>query len=84
MVEAPRADRTDQALMSVIHRRARGSIWTNRENWSSSSPIDDWHGVLTLQPGRVFTLDLTRNRMRARIPSGVGGLGGLGYLRLGG
>ena len=87
----------DIEALTVLFNATGGSNWTNKENWLSEAPLNDWYGVATDEIGRVAGLDLPNNNLRGVFPPEMadlaslknlnmslnGGLGGPLPLRLG-
>ena len=81
MVRAPSAS-GDRAALIALFTATGGSNWTNRTNWSSDTPIREWHGVTTDANGRVTRLHLHENNLQGPIPLELGNLTNLEELGL--
>ena len=71
----------DRAALVTFYNAMNGNNWTNKSNWLSSQPIDEWYGV-SASSGRVRQLDLSYNNLSGSIPSSISNLGGLLILQL--
>ena len=74
----------DRDALIALYRATGGANWTNKENWLSNRPLDDWHGVTTSSAGRVTWLELSENGLRGEIPAAIGDLDRLLVLLLSG
>ena len=43
----------DRAVLVALYNAGGGDNWTNRSNWLSDEPINDWYGITTDANGRV-------------------------------
>lgn len=82
MTSSMKAAYSDRTSLTTFHRATTGTRWTNSRNWLGESLIGCWHGVLTLEAGRVFSLDVSNNNLSGALPGLLGELTSLGYLRL--
>ena len=71
----------DRAALVALYKAMNGNNWTNKSNWLSVKPLDEWHGV-SASSGRVRALNLARNNLSGSIPSSISNLGGLLILQL--
>ena len=55
----------DRAVLVALYNATDGPNWENNSNWLSDAPIGEWHGVTTDNRGRVTSLHLIGNRLRA-------------------
>jgi hypothetical protein len=69
-----------EALVA-LYNSAGGASWTNHTNWLVTSTPCDWFGV-TCATGHVTQLDLVNNGLSGTIPSELGDLTSLTFLRL--
>ncbi|MDE2963436.1 MAG: hypothetical protein OXU26_05965, partial [Acidobacteriota bacterium] len=76
--QSPAAER--EALVAV-YNATDGANWSNNRNWLSDEPLEEWHGV-TVQDGRVTSLDLNDNQLTGSIPAELGNLVNLRFLVL--
>ena len=73
----------DRAVLVKLYEATNGPNWTNKENWLSTAPLGDWHGVATDTNGRVVYLSLWDNNLRGPIPVQLAQLTKLTSLELG-
>ena len=73
---------TDRAALVALYHATSGDNWIINDNWLSNAPLDSWAGVDTDSQGRVETLWMTGNRLRGRIPTQLGRMEKLKWLRL--
>ena len=64
----------DRDALIALYRATDGPNWTNRENWLSNRPLDEWHGVTTGANGRVTWLELSDNGLSGSLPAAIGDL----------
>ena len=62
------------AALQALYNATEGSNWTNSDNWLTSEPLSDWHGIETDNDGRVTEIYLIGNNLNGEIPSELGGL----------
>ena len=67
---APRA--SDKEALVALYNATGGENWKNSTNWLSDAPIDEWHGVVTDDSGRVVALSLHWNNLRGLDSRGSG------------
>lgn len=72
----------DRAELIKFYHATGGSNWTNSANWLSDAHIDNWHGVVTDDDGRVIELDLGDNGLSGELPPGLTNLAKLEELLL--
>ena len=75
--------RSDREVLEVFYNSTGGDGWTNRTNWKTSAPLDEWFGVTVDAEGRVTELELYANELMGPIPTTVGQLVNLRTLNLG-
>ncbi len=83
-VNASARPQNDREVLEVLYDSTGGESWTNRSNWKTSTPLDDWYGVTIDTAGRVTELDLSGNDLTGPIPAALGDLELLQTLSLGG
>ena len=66
-------DRQREILME-LYRSTNGSGWRKKDNWGSTRPFRDWHGVKCDGSGHVTTLALGGNELRGRSQISKGNL----------
>ena len=78
----------DHAALVALYHATRGEAdtpgWTDKTNWLSDKPLNEWHGVSTNAQGRVDSLNLDQNNLSGELPEIIGDLGQLVYLNLSG
>ena len=72
----------DRAVLVRLYEATNGPNWTNKENWLSTAPLGDWHGVTTDTNGRVVHLRLGDNNLQGTIPTELAQLTNLTWLSL--
>ena len=72
----------DRAALEALYNSTGGANWTNRTNWLSDRPLDEWHGVTINANGRVTGLGLEQNKLNGSIPAEMGNLKALQRLSL--
>ncbi len=82
VVQCESDTKTDRDILEALYNATDGPNWTNKDNWLTDAPLDQWHGVSTDDQGQVIDLDLRRNRLSGSIPSELGSLANLTQLWL--
>ena len=72
----------DTGFLTVFYNSTGGSDWTNKDNWLSDAPLNDWYGVSTDEAGRVKSLVLPGNNLRGVVPPEIADLANLRGLNL--
>ena len=72
----------DRAVLVALYNATDGDNWTDKENWLSDEPLEEWQGVTTDDEGRVIELHLWENNLQGSIPSELGNLSKLTTLEL--
>ena len=80
----PFCNESDVAALESLYEAAGGTNWANSAGWGTSGVLDEWYGIRTDSLGRVTALDLSRNRIAGRLPSGLGQLDRMKELRISG
>ena len=75
---------SDREVLEVLYDGTGGPGWTNRRNWTTSAPLDQWYGVTTNADGRVVSVELGDNGLAGPIPASLGHLASLKSLWLSG
>ena len=75
---------SDREVLEVLYDGTGGPGWTNRRNWKTSAPLDQWYGVTTDTAGRVMDLRLDDNGLTGPIPGALERLANLRWLHLDG
>ena len=68
---------SDFAALVALYSATDGASWTYSDNWVSTQPLGEWHGVITDSNGRVSEVRLGGNQLMGEIPSELGNLGEL-------
>ena len=79
---SPRLIAEDRAALVAFYQAAGGAGWTLNYGWLSDAPVDQWHGVVTDNVGRVSGLILDDNGLSGAIPPELGRLSNLIALNL--
>ena len=81
VVTQKRKDISREVLLD-FYKSTNGDGWKNNTNWCSDKPLSEWYGISTDQNGEVITINLDRNNLIGQLPSNIGDLRRLRYLRL--
>ena len=73
---------SDRDILVAFYEATGGANWSDKSNWLSDAPIDEWHGVTTYGSGRVTELGLSGNQLSGEIPTWLGNLVNLELLAL--
>ena len=76
------APATDREILEMLHAATLGRDWIDSRNWLTDAPLEEWRGVGVDERGRVVELWLRDNGLAGRLPSELGDLAHLEYLRL--
>ena len=71
----------DSLALVALYNATDGDNWTDKTGWLAG-PVSTWFGV-TVENGRVATIDLERNGLAGALPPEVGSLDSLRILDLG-
>ena len=74
----------DREALTALYNALDGANWTDRTNWLSDEPMEEWYGVEVDDNGRVIVLTLGDNQLNGPIPPELGGLSNLEELLLSG
>ena len=69
-------------MLVALFNATNGESWENDDNWLSSAPIGEWHGVEVNAEGSVTKLDISYNQLIGGIPPELGNLTSLEHLAL--
>ena len=72
-----------RAVLVEFYEATGGANWSNNANWNTDAPLSVWGGVAVDLADRVLGLSLYSNQLSGTIPSSLGGLTNLEWLRLG-
>ena len=73
---------TDREALVALYNATDGESWKRNNNWLSSAPIGEWHGVSVDEDGRVVMVSLLLNQLSGEIPRELGDLASLKELWL--
>ncbi len=59
---------SDRSVLMSLYEATDGTDWTNRTNWGSDLPLDQWYGVEVDLAGHVTHLRLQDNGLAGTIP----------------
>ena len=65
-----------------LYNRLGGLEWSDRTNWLTNAPLNQWHGVTTDADGQVTRLELNDNNLRGPLPGELLQLNDLTVLNL--
>ena len=74
-------DSPDRGALVALYHSTDGPNWSNRGNWLTDAPLEDWYGVRT-RSGRVVRIHLPENGLEGTIPTELGSLVNLEWLSL--
>ena len=80
--ESVTPDAGDLAVLTAFYNATDGDNWDDNTNWLSEQPLQYWAGVTINSEGRVTRLSFVGNNLSGRIPSQLGNLSALEWLRL--
>ncbi len=72
----------DRVALEALYHATDGPNWERSENWLTSAPLEEWHGVVTDSAGLVMWLTLPANGLKGPLPLELGDLSELQYLGL--
>ena len=73
---------SDRDVLIALYHATNGANWLRNDNWLTDTPLDQWHGVVTDESGRVIELHLTENRLNGTLPLALDDLAQLEWLDL--
>ena len=62
---------TDKEALIALYNATNGASWDENDNWLTSAPLDEWHGVTTDDNGRIVELVLVGNQLSGCVPSSL-------------
>ena len=65
---------SDREALMALYKATNGDNWTNKTNWCSDKPLDEWYGVYTNNNDRVLIIDLSSNNLSGVLPDEIGNL----------
>ncbi len=71
----------DRDTLMALYNSAGGASWTDKTNWDTTEPLDDWYGV-TANGDDVTALDISGNNLNGTLPADLGSLTSLETLDL--
>ncbi|MDO4691282.1 MAG: hypothetical protein Q4A64_00245 [Porphyromonadaceae bacterium] len=77
--------KSDSLVLVSLYKAMGGASWFRNENWLTSEPLENWHGVHTKEVDgkqRVYALYIGGNNLRGAIPSSIKYLTALHTLQL--
>ena len=83
-VRGPRCNDADLAALEILYNRTDGANWSNSGGWPEEEAPENRYGIEADSLGRVTTVDLSNNGLRASLPQALGELEQLSVLRVGG
>lgn len=76
------ADSVERAALAALYKAMDGDHWIDNTNWCSDKPLSEWYGLGGYTGGHVYYLDLSYNDLNGIIPTEIGNLIHLKYLKL--
>ena len=73
---------TDRQVLEAFYDATGGPRWENSTNWKTAVPLEQWHGVVTDEDGRVVGLELGGNGLKGSLPAELRNLSRLERLNL--
>ena len=73
---------TDRAALVALYNATGGPQWHENRNWLSDLPLNEWHGIVTGEDGRVEVISLGSNNLSGVLPPELGELSNLTHLDL--
>ena len=73
---------SDREILEALYRATGGPNWVDRDGWLTDAPLGEWRGVEVDDGSMVVRLDLFRNGLSGSIPSELGSLSNLEWMRL--
>ncbi len=82
-IRPPSPLRVERDALVALYNAMGGDSWKRRDNWLTSAPVEDWHGV-DVHPGsgRVHTIDLRDNGLSGSIPPEIENFESMVFLSL--
>jgi Leucine-rich repeat (LRR) protein len=71
----------DSLVLVDFYHATNGANWTDRTNWLTTNPIEQWFGITTNQ-GRVEKIEFVANQLTGTLPASLGNLSQLTRLYL--
>lgn len=65
----------DREALIALYKATNGDNWTNKTNWCSDKPLEEWYGVfIDPETGRVNSISLCNNHLTGSLPKEIGNL----------
>ena len=64
-------DQLDRDALIAFYNATGGDNWSNKTNWLTDAPLDEWHGVDGDAFGRVIEISLVDNGLQGAIPAEI-------------
>ena len=72
----------EKEALIALYNSLGGSGWTNKVNWCSDKPVEEWYGVTVNGEGFVTGVSFENNNLLGTIPAEIGNLTNLKSLRI--
>jgi hypothetical protein len=63
--------RADSLALVAMYNALGGNSWQRKNNWLSTAPLEQWHGI-TMEQGRVVAIVLPSNNLSGSLPPTIG------------
>lgn len=72
----------ERNALIALYNSLGGGGWTNKANWCSDKPVEEWYGVTVNGEGFVTGVSFENNNLLGTIPAEIGNLTNLKSLRI--